>query len=324
MRRPAQQVPAKRHRAFPRPGGSPSTLGGPFTDVKLDLGAKGVRTDVRPLVSCMLGVVRLDLYETTGGMFQGRLRDVVHFGFFFREGRSARRGALADAGYRETLVMRPHEKFRVALPPHAFAQVVDVPWTDFLEAARLYYGKPLKLSDIGQIDLSHPALAALKRNAIAIQREMQVLAPFDQLAQMAAVSYGDVLLNLAVAAMGPRDLEDGAPRTHLPSKLVSRAVDMLRARASDGISIDDVARDLGVSIRTLQLGFRRELGVTPLTYLLDYRLKRAHELLLAADFGTNVQFVAMSCGFASMSKFAKRYLDMFGELPSATLMRARG
>jgi transcriptional regulator GlxA family with amidase domain len=104
---------------------------------------------------------------------------------------------------------------------------------------------------------------------------------------------------------------------------VARAEEIIRACCREPLSIQDLATSLGVTVRALQMGFRRHLGCTPMQYLLSRRLEMARERMLAPDAQSNVQYVAMSCGFINMSKFSSRYRAMFGELPSETLARGR-
>jgi len=53
------------------------------------------------------------------------------------------------------------------------------------------------------------------------------------------------------------------------------------------------------------------------------RLDQANRLLLAANGPVSVIDIAMTCGFASLGHFARRYREKFGELPSATIARGR-
>ncbi|WAL67794.1 helix-turn-helix domain-containing protein [Amycolatopsis cynarae] len=48
-------------------------------------------------------------------------------------------------------------------------------------------------------------------------------------------------------------------------------------------NVGELARHLGVTVRALELGFRRALDETPHEYLRRIRLGRAHRELVAAD-----------------------------------------
>ncbi|WP_372659071.1 helix-turn-helix domain-containing protein [Hydrogenophaga sp.] len=86
-------------------------------------------------------------------------------------------------------------------------------------------------------------------------------------------------------------------------------------------TIAELCGHLGVSRRTLQSGFHRVLGISPLSYLRVARLGAARKSLKSA---ASVTDAATQHGFWHFGHFAKDYQDMFGELPSQTLRRHRG
>ncbi|MDG4864145.1 helix-turn-helix transcriptional regulator, partial [Streptomyces sp. T-3] len=76
-----------------------------------------------------------------------------------------------------------------------------------------------------------------------------------------------------------------------------------------------------VSPRALQEAFRRHLDTTPLGYLRDVRLERAHQDLQTAarDGSATVSDVAYRWGFANLGRFAASYRSRYGHPPSMTL-----
>ena len=103
--------------------------------------------------------------------------------------------------------------------------------------------------------------------------------------------------------------------------VVRRAVAFIDEHAERDISAADVAAAAHISIRAVQLAFRRHLDTTPLAYLRRVRLDHAHQQLCAAEpgDGSTVAEIAARWGFASPSRFAARYRDAYGVLPSSTL-----
>ncbi|NYI77579.1 helix-turn-helix domain-containing protein [Nocardioides panzhihuensis] len=105
---------------------------------------------------------------------------------------------------------------------------------------------------------------------------------------------------------------------------VSRAMDYMLANLADQPLLSDVARHCGVTLRSLQLGFRREVGMSPGEWLRNQRLERAHaQLSLASEAETTVTAVAVACGFLHLGDFAARFKQRFGESPSAVLRGSR-
>ena len=87
-------------------------------------------------------------------------------------------------------------------------------------------------------------------------------------------------------------------------------------------TVADLAAIAGMSVRSLQEGFRRHLGCTPMAYLQQERLLRAHETLRRADpLRITVAAIAHRWGFAHLGRFASAYRARFGEPPSDTLRR---
>lgn len=104
---------------------------------------------------------------------------------------------------------------------------------------------------------------------------------------------------------------------------VREAVDLLEAEPDLPWTVTDVARRVGVSTRGLQDGFARHLGVAPMSYLRQVRLRRAHADLRAADPARHsVAEIAARWGFTHLGRFAAAYRERYGEPPSETL-RAR-
>ena len=98
----------------------------------------------------------------------------------------------------------------------------------------------------------------------------------------------------------------------------------MRRSFQDALAMPDVARELGVSLRALQVAFREHRGRSPREVLVSIRLEEARRRLLAAgDDGTSVTDAAMSAGFAHLGRFATAYRHAYGEAPSDTLRRRR-
>lgn len=111
----------------------------------------------------------------------------------------------------------------------------------------------------------------------------------------------------------------GQPRAVAP-KAIRRAAALIEAHAAEPLTVEDVAEATGLSVRTLQQGFRRFLDTTPTNYLREVRLQHAREILASADpTSTTVTAIATRCGFLHAGRFAMQYHQRFGEPPSATL-----
>ncbi|MBA2956093.1 helix-turn-helix domain-containing protein [Nocardioides sp. MAH-18] len=104
------------------------------------------------------------------------------------------------------------------------------------------------------------------------------------------------------------------------TRTLRRAAQFIEANAWRDITIKEIAEAAGVTIRTVQLSFRRHLDTTPTAYLRGVRLQYIHDELVANDPArTTVSEVASRWGFCNFGRFAAQYRTQFGELPAHTL-----
>ena len=97
-------------------------------------------------------------------------------------------------------------------------------------------------------------------------------------------------------------------------------LEYLREADSSMVTVPELSRIAGVSIRTLEYAFREKFDLTPLGYL---RLMCLHEarrkLMRATPRQTTVAEIAAEAGFFHLARFAANYRRLFDELPSQTL-----
>jgi AraC family ethanolamine operon transcriptional activator len=89
------------------------------------------------------------------------------------------------------------------------------------------------------------------------------------------------------------------------------------------ISVDELAAQACVSRRSLELGFRETLDISPQRYLRYMRLNGLHrDLRRASSEQTTVTEAATHWGFVELGRTAVEYRELFGEPPSTTLARS--
>lgn len=156
------------------------------------------------------------------------------------------------------------------------------------------------------------------------QHALQLLgsAPGMRLPQMARLSLNQFLNSLLLHGH-PHNFSAALsrPPEPLPRALVARAEEYIRAHSDQPLSVADIALATGVSIRSLQAGFRDAGTESPMKRVRQIRLEQARDQLLGAD-GT-VTEVALQFGFLLLGRFGGQHKTAFGELPAATLARAR-
>lgn len=133
-------------------------------------------------------------------------------------------------------------------------------------------------------------------------------------ARLLAATALTVFPSTALGPAAPRDRRDASTAT------VRRAAAFIDEHAARDISLADVAAAAHVTIRAVQIAFRRHYGTTPAGYLRRVRLDRARQDLLAADPAReSVTAVAYRWGFASPGQFTAAYQQAYGVTPDQTL-----
>jgi AraC-like DNA-binding protein len=119
-----------------------------------------------------------------------------------------------------------------------------------------------------------------------------------------------------------RDALMGVDRSLTP-RAIRTAVDVIEAEAQLPLTLSSIAARSQVSVRSLQQGFKRHLGMSPMSYLREVRLRRAHQALLESDPSiVTVASVAYDWGFTNLGRFAAAHAARYHEPPAKTLRRS--
>jgi AraC-like DNA-binding protein len=105
---------------------------------------------------------------------------------------------------------------------------------------------------------------------------------------------------------------------------VRDAMGIIEAGPHLPLTSSTLATQCHVSVRTLQAGFQRHLGMSPMTYLRVVRLRHAHRDLRSADptYHT-VAAIAHRWGFTNLSHFAAAHKKTYGQTPLQVLRAAQ-
>lgn len=295
-----------------------------FINARFDILPEDRRARIRAHTSLQMRGFLVDHYDMVGGDLSAMTADMFYLGFFHKGGVLVNEPRLTqyDVPGGAGTLHRPDERFTIRINPGSVGYVLCLPPEQLLSGGRALFGDAFALSNDVRIDMRNAAGMVLIRNVVAVFREVTELEKIG-LGHLASNSFSELITNLALASMYPERWQAEQHGTQeLASRTVRRAEEIIRSRAHEALTIGEIATELGVTARSLQINFRKHLGVTPLQMLLNRRLVLARERLLDPQFLGNVQYVAMSCGFMNMSKFSRRYRETFGELPSQTLGRS--
>jgi AraC-like DNA-binding protein len=141
---------------------------------------------------------------------------------------------------------------------------------------------------------------------------------------LVGLPFADSLVRgLLLAADHPhRDAVAAEPKP-IASRAIRAAVDIIEAEPQQSLTLSTLASRSHVSVRSLQNGFRRDMDTSPMAYLREVRLRRAHQALLQADPSTDtVTAIAHQWGFTNPGRFAAEHTARYGEPPRITLRRS--
>jgi AraC-like DNA-binding protein len=126
-----------------------------------------------------------------------------------------------------------------------------------------------------------------------------------------------------------RCMTDGSPvemglgaRQH--AAILARFEEFVTANDNRPLYLAEICAAIGASGRMLLMCCQEHLGMGPVRYLWLRRMHLARRALMeGAPQTTTVARIAMDYGFWELGRFAVRYRDLFGEAPSASLLRPR-
>ena len=103
------------------------------------------------------------------------------------------------------------------------------------------------------------------------------------------------------------------------SSNIARAIELLRDRFTQKISIDELARSVNMSPSSFYRSFRHITAVSPLQYQKQLRLEEAKRLMLNGE--CNAATASFRVGYESPAQFSREYKKMFGSPPRADVRR---
>lgn len=100
---------------------------------------------------------------------------------------------------------------------------------------------------------------------------------------------------------------------------VRLAEEFIIAHLQDPLDLGRIAQASGSSVRGLCAAFKEHHGLSPMAYVREQRMQRAHIDLTQAPPGTRVTDVALRWGFTHLGRFCTRYRERYGRTPLETL-----
>ncbi len=159
-------------------------------------------------------------------------------------------------------------------------------------------------NDASACDFCDPPLSSVVRNAERVGYEAAAL--LDRLMRGKPPPSGDLLVP-PEGVIQRRSTDVIA----IDDPEVAAAVRYMRDHLAESITIDDVAREQGVSRRWLEHSFRRAMRRTPHVYVNFLRIRRARQLI-AEDPKITLGAIAKTCGFSDVKRLRAAFARFVG------------
>jgi AraC-like DNA-binding protein len=101
----------------------------------------------------------------------------------------------------------------------------------------------------------------------------------------------------------------------LRDPLIGKVMSMMHARSAHDWTIDELAREAGMSRSVLAERFAKLIGIPPMHYLAKWRMQIASELLTSGK--ASLASIAADVGYESEASFSRAFKKMIGVPPSA-------
>lgn len=139
---------------------------------------------------------------------------------------------------------------------------------------------------------------------------------------------GEILLPLITREIVYRLLlrGEGARLSHTmastgDTRRISRAIKQLRENFDEPLKIENIARELGMSVSGFHHHFKSVTAMSPLQYQKQVRLQEARRLMLGEDL--DVARAGLRVGYEDPAYFSREYKKMFGAPPQRDIARLR-
>lgn len=229
---------------------------------------------------------------------------------------------IADCG-RTAIFHMPDAPLEVQWQQSTSALVVRIP-ADYIKS--IYESLtdneiPMDFHLQANMDLSKGtglSVMNIVRNLISLSNSKNA----NQTGQMRLTGLWEELLVTTLLTSDPLTSEKISNRKHAVPVYgyVKRTTEYILNNIRNSLTADELVQQSGVSIRTLQNGFKKTHGLGPMAFVRQKKLDSIYrELHRSSAAGIKISALAKQWGFSHASHFARIYKNQFGESPSETL-----
>lgn len=121
--------------------------------------------------------------------------------------------------------------------------------------------------------------------------------------------------------IGKNDVESQPLAISSGEKRIKKMLTFIHENYSSDISVEDIARAANISKSECFRCFRSIISKKPVTYLNEFRLKNAADLLI--NTSQQITEICFSCGFNHISYFGKMFRQYYGMTPKEFRKKSR-
>ncbi len=99
---------------------------------------------------------------------------------------------------------------------------------------------------------------------------------------------------------------------------IRKAKDLVISRMAEPPSLQELATEIGLSLKRLKEGFKQIYGDSVYSFLLDYKMEYSRKLLDSGEY--NVNEVGLKVGYSTSSHFISAFKKKFGTTPKKYIM----
>ena len=117
------------------------------------------------------------------------------------------------------------------------------------------------------------------------------------------------------ALLEERQEEEGTEADYSDTLYVKVAVDTMVTSYNKKLRISDIARMIGINRSYLTNIFKKELGISPQEFLINFRLEKAAQMLRETE--EPIGNIAITVGYSDSLSFSKAFKQKYGMQPSS-------
>lgn len=116
----------------------------------------------------------------------------------------------------------------------------------------------------------------------------------------------------------------GHMRVSNHEKILQRALALIEANPSQLLTLDEMAREIYASKRSIQYAFSSIVGVSPMRFQKMHRINLIREELKTTQATANFASIVAKYSFSNPGRMSKEYAEFFGQRPKDTLRLTPG